>query len=147
MGQYIGLARLGNDAVVRMAGTDSVCNLSLAFSYGKKGEDGNRPTQWVDASLWGARADSMAQYLLKGTRLVVTLDDLHIETFPKLEGQGIKLVARVSNIEFAGDAKTKQQGDTPAPRQSQPAPHQSRQQANNQRTQVDLGDNLSDCPF
>jgi single-strand DNA-binding protein len=40
-----------------------VANVSLAFTYGKKGDDGKRPTQWVDASLWGQRAESLAPYI------------------------------------------------------------------------------------
>ena len=103
MGQLIGLARVGRDAELRHTQQgDAVASVSLAFNYGKKGQDGNRPTQWVDASIWGARAESLTPYLLKGTLLQVTLDDPHIETFQRQDGtQGHKMVGRISSLEFA----------------------------------------------
>ena len=56
--QMIGLARLGRDAELRTTQSgEKVASLSLAFNWGMKGQDGNRPTQWVDGSLWGKRAE------------------------------------------------------------------------------------------
>lgn len=104
----IGLARLGRDAEVRYTPSgDPVCNLSLAFNYGQKDNDGNRPTQWIDAALWGKRAESLAQYLVKGSLHCFTLDEIHIETYQGRNGEGFKLVARVLDVELgprAGDA-------------------------------------------
>lgn len=99
-----GLAKIGRDAELRRtAGGEAVCNLSLAFTYGRKGEDGKRPTQWVDASLWGKRAEALAQYLTKGSLVVVTLEDVAIQTFNKSDGSvGTKLAGRVLDIELAG---------------------------------------------
>jgi single-strand DNA-binding protein len=104
----IGLARLGRDAEVRFTpGGDAVANLSLAVNYGQKDADGNRPTQWIDASLWGKRAESLAPFLVKGSLHCFTLDEIHIETYDGKNGQGHKLVARVADVELgprAGDA-------------------------------------------
>lgn len=97
-----GLARLGNDAQLRTAGQDKVANLSLAFNYGKKDDQGKRPTQWVDASIWGTRAEKLVPYLKKGTAVSVTLDEPHIEQYEGRTGPGHKLVARVLTLEFAG---------------------------------------------
>ena len=96
MAQLFGLARLGRDAEVRFTQAGKpVATLALAFSYGKK-ENGQRPSQWVDAALWGDRAEALAPYLLKGQQLSVTVDDVHIETFQKNDGtQGHKLTGRV----------------------------------------------------
>lgn len=102
MAQMFGLARIGKDTVLRTVGDDSVVNLALAFNYGRKGEDGKRPTQWVDASLWGKLAVALAPYLLKGVSVSVTLDDIHIETYTGSNGDGSKLVGKVSSIELAG---------------------------------------------
>ena len=110
-----GLARIGRDAEIRHTPSgDAVCNLSLAFSYGQKGSDGNRPTQWVDASFWGKRAEALAQYLTKGSLIAVTLDDVHIETYEGKNGPGQKLVGRVIDIELAG-GKQAQSGTPNAP--------------------------------
>lgn len=104
--QLIGLARLGRDAELRYTNAgEPVANLSLAFNWGRKGEDGKRPTTWVEAALWGKLAEAIAQYLLKGTSAFVVLDDVHIETFHRRDGgDGHKLVGRVSTIEMAGAA-------------------------------------------
>lgn len=111
-----GLARIGRDVELRhTAGGDVVASISLAFTYGRKGEDGKRPTQWVDATLWGKRAEALAPYLLKGGLVAVTLDEVHIETYQGANGQGHKLAAKVVDIELAGG------GDKPAaPRQAAP---------------------------
>lgn len=107
----IGLARLGQDAIVRFTqdGTP-VASLSLAFNYGQKDSEGNRQTQWIDASLWGERAQNVAPYLLKGTLLEVHLADPHLETYQRNGGgEGTKLVARVSHFEFASSPNNGQQ--------------------------------------
>ena len=114
-----GLARLGRDAEIRTTSQgESVATLALAFSYGRKGSDGKRPTQWVDAALWGKRAEALAPYLLKGGLVSVSLEDVHIETFDGKNGPGHKLAARVVGVELASP---KQDGASPAPRAA-PAP-------------------------
>src|ERR1051325_7031976 len=100
--QVFGLAHIGKDAELRhLPNGDAVINLALAFSYGKK-QDGKRPTQWVDGTLWGTRAEALAQYLVKGTAVAVTLDEVRLETYQGPNGQGHKLVGKVSAINFAG---------------------------------------------
>ena len=114
-----GLARLGRDAEIRTTSQgESVATLALAFSYGRKGSDGNRPTQWVDAALWGKRAEALAPYLVKGGLVSVSLEDVHIETFDGKNGPGHKLAARVVDVELASP---KQAGAAPA-QQQRPAP-------------------------
>lgn len=116
-----GIARLGRDAVVRDAGEHKVANLSLAYNYGKKNADGKRPTVWIDASLWGERAEKLAPYLLKGQQLSVVLDDVFPSSFEKMAGgTALVLKARVVQLEFAG---SKPEGAVPAsqPAQSKPA--------------------------
>lgn len=124
-----GLARLGKDAEIRyLPNGDAVASLALAFSYGKKDESGKRPTQWVDAALWGKRAESLNQYLIKGTQVVAYLEDVRIETYEGKSGQGSKLVARVADIELVAGNSTPQQAaaprQTPRPAPA-PAPKQS----------------------
>ncbi|NGR09353.1 single-stranded DNA-binding protein [bacterium SGD-2] len=142
MAQLFGMARLGRDAELRYTqdGT-AVASLALAFDYGKKGQDGKRPTQWVEASIWRQRAESLAPYLLKGTRLSVVVDDIHVETFQKSDGtQGVKLVGVVSTIEFGSAPQAA--GQTPQPtQQRQAAPQQTRQ------APASLADMSDDVPF
>lgn len=119
MANLIGVFTLGNDAELRYLPSGSpVLNLSLAYNYGEKGEDNKRPSQWIDAAIFGKRAESLAPHLLKRTKIFAVLEDPHIETWQKKDagGTGHKLVARISTLEFVG-------GDKPAG--SKNAPPQS----------------------
>jgi single-strand DNA-binding protein len=123
-----GLARIGKDAEVRYTpGGAAVANVSLAFTYGKKGDDGKRPTQWVDASLWGQRAEAMAPYLLKGKQIVAYLEDVSIQTFTKGDGtQATKMVARLVDLEFVAGGEQASSQPKPQPKpQAAPQSHGS----------------------
>ena len=123
MSKMFGLARLGRDAEVRTTGQgESVATLALAFSYGRKGGDGRRPTQWVDGALWGKRAEALAPYLTKGGLVSVLLEDVHIETYQGKNGEASKLVGRVVDVELAGGGE-RTAAPAPAPRAApRPAP-------------------------
>lgn len=134
-----GICRVGRDAEVRFTpGGAAVANVSLAFTYGKKGDDGKRPTQWVDASLWGQRVESLAPYLTKGKQIVAYLEDVHIQTYTKGDGtQASKMAARIADLEFvAGGEQAESQ-----PRQ-QPKP-----QAAPQSQGSGFDDMSDDIPF
>ena len=114
-----GMARIGRDAEVRDANGTSVCNLSLAFSCRVKNE---RVTTWVDGSLWGKQAESLAPYLTKGAVVSVTLNDVHLAAFTKGDGtSATKLAGRVIDIELGPktDATAPPPPPPPPPR---PAP-------------------------
>lgn len=119
------LGRLGRDAEVRhtQAG-DVVVSLAVAYPYGRKGDDGRRPSEWVSASFWGKRAEAVAPYLTKGSQVLLTLEEVHIETFEGKNGPGHKLVGRVTDLELASSRDNQA---APAPRpasapQPRPAP-------------------------
>jgi single-strand DNA-binding protein len=121
--QLIGLARLGRDAEARTVGDNVVANLSLAFDYYDPKAEKKRSTTWVDAALWGKQATSLEQYLLKGTQVCCTIDDLHMETYQGRNGEGVKLTGRVSSIKLAG-GRSEQGGSGGAPAPA-PAPRPS----------------------
>ena len=125
MPKMIGMMRLGRDAELRYTpNNEPVTNLSLAYAHGKAGQDGKRPTQWIDATLWGKRAEALTQYLTKGGLHCFTLDELNIQTFQKQDGSsGTKLVARVLDVELGA-----RQDAAPAPAPAaRPAPPPQRQ--------------------
>ncbi len=112
-----GICRLGRDAEVRFTPAgDPVTNLSLAFDFGKRGNDGNRQTQWIDASLWGKRAEALAPYLLKGTQIVAYLEDVRIEEYSTRDGEKrSKMTARITDVELvAGQKKAPEDALPPA---------------------------------
>lgn len=112
----IGLARIGRDVELRyIPSGDAVANIALAFSYGKKGADGKRPTQWVEAALFGKRAEALAPYLTKGGAVVAYLSDVRIETYEGKNGPGHKLVARVDDLELCSGEKPQQREAEAAP--------------------------------
>jgi single-strand DNA-binding protein len=104
MAQLISVFRIGRDAELRhTAGGDPVVSLSLAYNYGRKGDDGNKPSQWIDATLWGKRAESLAPHLKKGQQVYCVINEPHIETYQKNDGsQGFKLAGTIAEIEFVG---------------------------------------------
>lgn len=138
MAQIVGIFRIGEDAVVRFTQSgEPVAGLSLAFNYGRKGDDGKRPSQWIKASLWGKRAEAMAPYLTKGGQVYCVINDPHIETYQKKDGsEGFNLAGSVAEIEFAGG----RQGNE-APQRSE-APQRNAQGA--KPSFDDIGD---DIPF
>lgn len=123
MATLIGLFTLGRDAELRTTSQgDQVASLALAYNYGRKGQDGKTPSQWVDAALWGERAAKLAEYLTKGSQFYMQIDDLHVETYDKRDGgQGSKLVGRVGQIEFTRGSSQRPAAPAPAPRPA-PAP-------------------------
>ena len=135
MPQLTDIGRIGRDTEVRFTpGGDAVANLAIACEYGRKGQDGKRPTQWVDATLWGKQAEAMAPYLVKGQQVHFTIDDAHIETYKKSDGtDGVKLTGKVIIIKFAGASagssanepqQQQQQQQQQRPQQQRPAPQQ-----------------------
>ncbi len=117
--------RIGRDAEVRY--TDSgtaVLGLAVACNYGRKGEDGKKPTQWIKATMWGNQAESLEQYLTKGKGVSITLRDVHVKTFNKNDGTtGYSLEGDVADFEFTG-AGPRQEGEEPrraAPAAAAPA--------------------------
>lgn len=148
MATMYGMARLGRDAELRYTPDGKpVASLSLAFNYGRKGQDGKQPVQWVDAALWDKRAESLSPHLLKGTKIMVTLRDVHIETFRRSDGaDGHKLAAVVTDVEFAGGAQSDGAAPAPAPRAT-PAPRPPQRQAAAPATGTGFDDMDDDIPF
>lgn len=133
--------RIGNDPELRYTPGDrptAVINLSLACNYGRKdAQTGKRPTQWVDATLWGAQAEALAPYLLKGGEVTCTLDDLHMQEFQRGNngGTGYKLAGRISNLKLVGSPPQQQQNQQSQQQQHQRPANQQQQQQRPQQSQ------------
>lgn len=151
--------RIGRDAVVRYTpGGTAVANIALAYNYGRKGDDGQKPTQWIEIAVWGKQAEALAQYMTKGKQVYVSVKDLRVETFTKNDGtQSSKLVGDLVEIKFASDGQSQQQGQSNSqygaamqPHANQPAlsPQQYLQQQQQYQQQPQNNfDNDQDIPF
>lgn len=97
-----GNVRLGRDGELKhTANGSAVVNLAGVYEYGRKGDDGKRPSQWIDAALFGKQAEALAPYLKKGAVLSLVLEDVHIETYQGKNGTQAKLVGKAINVNFA----------------------------------------------
>lgn len=119
--QAYGLARIGRDCELRQAGNSVVTNIALAFSGRAKGE---KVTTWLEGALFGKRAEALAQYLLKGKLVSVTLNNVRTETFTKQDGTSVaKMVGDVIDIELCPDGQAQaRQAAPPPPPAPRPAP-------------------------
>ena len=83
MNQAFFAGRLGRDSELRHTGAGTaVLGFSIAVDMVRKGE---KSTLWVDASIWGDRAEKLAQYMTKGTCVAVT-GEVGIRTFDARDG-------------------------------------------------------------
>ena len=116
------LGRLGRDPELKQLDNGAVLNFSLAtdHGFGQKKE-----TMWVRCAIFGKRADTLAQYLEKGSQVLVQ-GELFTRTWEKKDGtMATELECRVSELEFAGSKsdshQSPQDSHQPAAKQS-PAP-------------------------
>ena len=118
--QVFGLARIGRDCELRNAGNSVVINIALAFSSRAKSE---KVTTWVEGALFGKRAEALAQYLLKGKLVSVTLTNVRAETFARHDGtSAYKFVGDVIEIDLCPDGNVGAAGQAVAPPAPRPPP-------------------------
>lgn len=121
MATLTGLFTLGRDAETRVTpnGT-TIVQLAVAYNYGRKGDDGKKPSQWVRAAMFGKQAETLAPYLTKGKQVSLIIRELHIATFQKQDGTtGTSLEGVADFDDFARGPKQDTAAPAPAPR---PAP-------------------------
>lgn len=123
MAQLTGLFTLGRDAETRTTPSGmTVVNLAVAYNYGRKGDDGKKPSQWVRASMFGKQAEALAPHLTKGKQVSLVIRDLHIATFQKQDGStGTSLEGVADFDDFARGQPQADAAPRTAPRQA-PAP-------------------------
>lgn len=141
--KLIGLCRLGRDAELKFTQSgDPVANFSAAYDFGAKGDDGKRQTQWVTFSLFGTRAEKLAEYLTKGRQFFIVASDVSVRTYDKRDGSaGFELRARVDDIQFAGN---KEDGGQQSQAEARPRPTSA---SRSQGTGGGIADLDDDIPF
>lgn len=115
------LVRLGKDAeLATTPNGKQVCKIVAAYDVGW---GDNKKTVWVDGSWWGDRGSKVAQYLTKGSQVVIHADDVEPDAYQGKNGLSTKLKMNITNVELI--ARSQQQpGQAYQPQQ----PAQSYQQ-------------------
>lgn len=104
--------RLGSDPELRaLPSGGSVCRLSVALD-----RFGDKPSLWIDVSVFGKQAEPCARFLAKGREVAITgrVDD--VRAFQKRNGEpGASLSVAASDVTFVGGKGDDQgSGFTPA---------------------------------
>lgn len=95
---------LGKDAEVKyLANGDAIANFSVADSQGR-----DKPTIWWNCGLYGKRAESLAQYLVKGQAVTVTGTVSEREWTSKDGEKRKSMDLRVSDVALQGGRKNEE---------------------------------------
>jgi single-strand DNA-binding protein len=121
---------VGRDAELRQVntanGAQSVLSFAVAVKSSKKGDDGKYLSDWFDCSLWGKRADSLAQYIKKGSSVAV-FGEVSLEQYTTTQGQaGAKMKINVQNVTLLGGGQQQPQQAAQAPQQPMQQPQAPR---------------------
>ena len=109
--------QLGKDAEQRfLPNGDAVASFSVADSQGK-----DKPAIWWNCSLFGKRAEAIAQYLTKGQSVTVSGNVTQREYNDKDGNKRTAMDVRVNDIALQGGKRDE------APRQAAPAQRQAAQ--------------------
>lgn len=112
--------QLGKDAEIRsMPDGTKVASFSVADSQGR-----DKPTIWWNCQMFGKRADSLQQYLVKGQAVSVAGNVTEREWTDKDGGKRKSLDVRVNDVALQG-GKPAGTAERPAPQQAaapKPAP-------------------------
>lgn len=147
--------RIGRDVELRFIPSgEAVADIAIACNYGRK-VDGELPTQWIKATLWGKQAEALAPYLTKGKGIVAVLQDVNIQEFDGKNGKGHSLVGRVVSIEFSisqpreeGEGAAPARAPAPAPRAPAPRrPGEAASYGNLGKPETGFDDLSDDIPF
>lgn len=122
---------IGQDCRVNTVNTNSgqktVVNFSLAVDKRQKDQNVQRQTLWVDCALWGARAEALQQYLVKGQKVAVS-GSVDVDSYQKQDGTVIpKLNLMVNDVTLMGSR------DNATPNQQQNTQQRSQGGYNNQQ--------------
>ena len=91
---------IGAEAALRYTpGGDPVCSFSFALS---SGFGDKKLTTWLNANLWGSRAETLAPMLLKGTKVGIVGELTNRPYKDKNGNEKFSLEVRVSDLTLLG---------------------------------------------
>ncbi len=106
---------IGKDCRTGSAGDTPVVNFSIA-SRRYDGAAKEEKTDWVEVSFFGGRAEKLAKYLTKGSRVAVR-GSLYVREYEHNREKRYALTLRADDVELLGGAAndTRPPATTPAP--------------------------------
>lgn len=113
MNKILLIGNIGADAELKVLANDNAVlkfNLATSEKWKDKNGDKQEKTEWHRVSLFGPRAKNLAQYLTKGTKVVVEGS----MTYGSYEKDGVKHYTadvKAQNIEFVGGGNKKDSND------------------------------------
>ena len=91
--------RVGQDADLRQTPQDRfVCNFKVVVDTGF---GANKKSEWIDCSLFGQRAETVAKYITKGLPVTVT-GKFGLRTYTTKNGPGASITCDVADIALQG---------------------------------------------
>jgi single-strand DNA-binding protein len=110
--------QLGKDSELKQIGQDQVLSFSVADSQGRE-----KPTIWWNCQLWGKRATSLQQYLIKGQAVTVT-GSVSQRTYTDKNGlEKISTDVRVNDVALQGGKRDESPRQAAPQRQQVQKPH------------------------
>jgi single-strand DNA-binding protein len=119
MNKVILVGNIGKDAECKRVGDGSVLTFSVATSEKWSDKSGQKQerTDWHRCELWGKRADALAQYITKGSRVAVT-GSVHYREYEKDGTKRYSTEIRVDDIELLGGKRDGASEGAPRQRQA-----------------------------
>lgn len=103
------------ELVQPMTGRDAYVRFSMAVETGRKDQDGNRITQFINISVFGKQGGVIQQYFHKGNRIVCHVRNLEARAYADQSGQPrASLQAVLTGIEFV-ETRAEQEQSAPQP--------------------------------
>ena len=96
-------------------GGESYVRFSMAVETGRKDQDGNRITQFINISVFGKQGNVIQQYFQKGNRIVCHVRNIEARAYADQSGQPrASLQAVLTGIEFV-ETRADQEQSAPQP--------------------------------
>lgn len=103
--------QLGKDSELKQVGQEQVLSFSVADSQGR-----DKPSIWWNCQLWGRRATSLQQYLVKGASVTITGQVTQREYTDKTGQKKMAQDVRINDVALQGG---KRQEEAPQPKAKQ----------------------------
>ncbi len=96
---------LGRDSEIKATPNAMLLKFTVASNTGWKDK---KVTTWLNCTIWGKQAESLEQYLKKGTKVFIT-GEFEARPYQKKDGtDGLSLDVRVDRVELLGKREDNQ---------------------------------------